>query len=211
MVLSDRAWRKYFAADPTLVGRSVSLNGKSYAVIGIAPPGFNGPVLGQAPEMWVPMALQAEVRPPSAGFVAVSAASNLLSGARDRLAESHRPASRSADHSKRCGKRRRRGAAARSCRSGRESRRRFTVVPLGEGPGMRTAARPLLRALAASVGMVLLIACANVASLLVVRALSVRKSGGRAAGTWRLAVHGWSGNGSPNACCLRLPERWERC
>ena len=50
-VLSDALWRRKFGADPSLVGREVNLDGKSYSVIGIAPPGFQYP---DKTEAWLP-------------------------------------------------------------------------------------------------------------------------------------------------------------
>jgi putative ABC transport system permease protein len=45
-MLSDRAWRDRFGADPTLVGKSIVLDGISYQVVGITPPGFSFPLEG---------------------------------------------------------------------------------------------------------------------------------------------------------------------
>ena len=174
-VVSDDAWRRYFAGDPLLVGRSVTLNGQPYAVIGIAPPGFRGPVLGQAPEFWVPMSLQPELRPPSAGLRRSLGTSNMLAArAPGWISILARLAPHASIDS---------AAAALDVAASRletaypdtNRDRRFGLAPLAEGPGVRTASRPLLRALGAAVALVLLIACANVASLLIVRSLSREK------------------------------------
>jgi putative ABC transport system permease protein len=50
-VLSDTLWRRKFGANPSIVGQQVNLDGKTYAVVGIAPPGFQYPFKTEA---WLP-------------------------------------------------------------------------------------------------------------------------------------------------------------
>jgi predicted permease len=52
-VLSDVFWRRRFDADPNAVGRAVNLNGRSYTIIGVMPAGFQFPVRAQARDIWV--------------------------------------------------------------------------------------------------------------------------------------------------------------
>jgi putative ABC transport system permease protein len=52
VVLSDGTWKRRFGADPSIVGRSIQLNGRAFTVVGVAPPGFRG-VTDEA-EVWVP-------------------------------------------------------------------------------------------------------------------------------------------------------------
>jgi len=175
-VLSYGTWQRRWGGDSSVVGRSISLNGNLYNVIGVAPQGFAGPELGEAPELWVPMAMQPEVRPPSAGALRQRFADMRMLHVRDvrwldmvgRLPEGTSVAD----------------AAAALDVVGRrlqaaypESNRDIsaTAMPLGEGRGLRREARPLLRLLAAAVALVLLIACANVASLLLARAVTRRR------------------------------------
>ncbi len=53
-VLSDKIWRNTFHADPQILGKSITLNSKSYAVIGVMPPAFDFP---PKTELWMPMAI----------------------------------------------------------------------------------------------------------------------------------------------------------
>ena len=63
-VLSRRAWRRYFAADPGVVGRQVTLNGHAVTVIGIMPERFRGAYnYWFAPEIWLPMRALATLEP----------------------------------------------------------------------------------------------------------------------------------------------------
>jgi predicted permease len=175
VIISHAAWTNRFGADAAIVGRSITLNGNSYTVVGVAPKSFTGPILGRAPEIWAPAALQPELRPPSAGLRRSLGGSNMLAarGPRwlntvARLAPGTTLAST---------------AAAADVLSARLEKaypndnrgRRFTVVPLGDGPGVRSSAAPMLRLLSGAVVLVLLIACANVASLLLARAVARRR------------------------------------
>jgi putative ABC transport system permease protein len=175
VVVSHETWTRRFGADPGLVGRTITLNGNPYTVMGIAPRGFTSPVLGRAPEMWAPAALQPELRPPSAGARRSLGHSNLLSerGPRWLNMIARRAPGTTVEST----------LAAANVLGERLERaypdtnrgRRFTIVPLGEGPGVRASTWPLLRQLSIAVVLVLLIACANVASLLLVRAVARRR------------------------------------
>ncbi|HST79803.1 MAG TPA: ABC transporter permease, partial [Verrucomicrobiae bacterium] len=56
VVLSEGLWRNRFGADPTLVGRSIHLDQQGYTVVGIMPAGFGVPVFGSHQEIWIPLA-----------------------------------------------------------------------------------------------------------------------------------------------------------
>jgi predicted permease len=60
VVLGARAWARYFASDTGVVGRTLSLDGLPYTVIGVMPPSFD--YVADAPEAWVPLALTPEER-----------------------------------------------------------------------------------------------------------------------------------------------------
>lgn len=57
VVVGDGLWRRRFAADPHLVGRSLTLNNQPFTVIGIAPPGFAGAQALSKAEIFVPLAM----------------------------------------------------------------------------------------------------------------------------------------------------------
>ena len=171
-VISHVIWQRVFSGDQSLIGQMIVLNSNPYTLIGVAPPGFIGPVLGVATDVWVPTALQPEVDPPSAAVRrsrghsgkfdlrssrGLSVVGRLPSGAnienvasRAEVISSHLETAYPATN----------------------SNRRFIVMPLGEGRGLRVATRPILRQLAGVVLMVLLVACMDVASLLLARAVS---------------------------------------
>ena len=74
VILSDRLWREKFSSDRGVVGRAVALNGQSYAVVGVMPPGFSFPRAEEMPitmslppqtQLWVPLEIPPAPRGPS--------------------------------------------------------------------------------------------------------------------------------------------------
>jgi predicted permease len=69
-VLSYDGWQRRFHADPAIVGRTVLINGHSFQIIGVAPRGFKGTRLfGYWPEIWVPMGMHAVAWPGTEGLL----------------------------------------------------------------------------------------------------------------------------------------------
>jgi predicted permease len=58
VVISDSLWRRSFNADPSLVGRQISLTGRSFTVLAVAPPGFRGLQRGVPTDLWIPVATE---------------------------------------------------------------------------------------------------------------------------------------------------------
>ena len=171
-VISHALWQRAFNADQSLIGQTIRLNSNPYTVIGVAPPAFVGLLLGVATDVWVPTALQPEVDPPSAAVRRSRGHSGVFDLRRSRGlsmvgrlpggARIDQVVSRAEVISNRL----------QTAYPETNRNRRFTVAPLGEGRGLRVATRPILRQLSGAVLMVLLVACVNVASLLLARAAS---------------------------------------
>ncbi|HKY45824.1 MAG TPA: ABC transporter permease [Pyrinomonadaceae bacterium] len=68
VVISQGLWQRRFAADPNVVGRQLLLNGNTFTVIGVLPGGFDGLQLGPIRDLYVPLMMQATMRPPRAGY-----------------------------------------------------------------------------------------------------------------------------------------------
>ena len=60
-VISYKCWQRRFGGDPGVVGKNVIVNGRSYTIIGVAPQGFDGTEVIATSEMWFPMAMQSQV------------------------------------------------------------------------------------------------------------------------------------------------------
>jgi predicted permease len=176
VVLSHTYWTSRFAADPAVVGKTLLVNNNRLTVIGVAQPAFHGTNLGNATQVFVPMRLA----PAVVGGPLTTALEdrrirwlNVFGRLRPGLTPAQAQASLQPFYSSRLAFEEREPAFARASSTVRSEFLRGAIVvqPAGEGKSdlRRQLATPLW-ALMGIVGMVLLIACANVANLLLARA-----------------------------------------
>ena len=152
VMLGDSLWRERFSADPNVVGQNLTLNSKSYTVVGVLPPGFADPTFSPPyAQLWIPLRIPVASSNPSNGGLLCFG--TLKHGVSVRQAEEALTPSLS------------------------ELRREFPkmfmpserahLIPLREMLNRWAGTAVLL--LFGAVGLVLLIACVNVANLLLAR------------------------------------------
>ncbi len=177
VILSDGLWRRRFGGDPGIIGRTIPLQNTAYEVIGIMPPGFEYPVGFARPfELWVPYVVPSDerIRDPHSRSMYLQTIARLKPGVSLRQAQAQMDQI----------------AVAIQKANPEWNKDNFVGVrPLRDHlVGSRTKSWMLL--LLGAVAIVLLIACANVANLLLARATArEREIGIRAAlgaGRWRL-------------------------
>jgi predicted permease len=170
VVLSHGLWARRFASDPEIVGKTMTLNGQPFTVIGVAPRGFQGINALGGPDLWVPTSLHRQVL---SGFLAegfpdrraliFNIVGRLKPGVDLKQAEAELKT-----------------IAARLEKGYPEPNKGRSVVlfPASQAtinPNQRRAFVVAGSVMMTVVGLVLLIACANVANLLLARATARRK------------------------------------
>ena len=158
VVISERFWRQRFGAAPTAVGRGVAIDDRPFTIIGVAPPGFMGTFPGVATDVWLPSVRPGTVpRTDPRTQDGVGLVMGLLS--RDASIETARVELQ--DLSRRMSE----------LNPRRESARGFVLADSrGIHPGIARGIRPFVAGMMGIGGVVLLIVCANVASLVLARA-----------------------------------------
>ena len=68
VVLSHRYWQTRFGSNPNVLDQTMIVNGQSMTIVGVAPAGFDGTTVGVEPKVFVPLTLRAEMQPTWKGF-----------------------------------------------------------------------------------------------------------------------------------------------
>jgi predicted permease len=175
VVLSYSFWRSYFDGDRTIVGRTIALNSQTMTVIGVAQPGFEGVELGVPAKVFVPIMMKTEMTPHSDGLKDrrrrlswVTAYGRLKPGiSLERAQLSLQPLMHSILEMEVQQPEFTRNATAADRQVFLHNR--VELLP-GSENGLREYMRKPLWLLVALTGAVLLLACANLANLLLARA-----------------------------------------
>ena len=165
VVVSYDFWRQRFASDPSLVGKAITLNGHSFSVVGVAPEGFKGTWAGLVPDVWVPLMMQSQTRPGAEQMGRGARWLDMVGRLKDGVTTTQAKAGMSL-------------LARQLEESYPETNRGLgaDVRAASSVPGqMRSAVIGFMAILMFVVGLVLLIACANVGAMMLARANTRRK------------------------------------
>jgi len=154
-IISHRLWQRQFAADPEVLSRTIKLNDKVYTIVGVMPPKFAYPETDT--DIWIPLALDADDRQ-AYGAHYLSVVGRLNPGATVEQAR--------ADMS---------GIAESLAEQHPDMKRGWTVNVVSMLDYAVSDTRPALLVLLGAVAFVLLIACANVANLMLARGAGRQK------------------------------------
>jgi predicted permease len=167
IVIGYAVWQNHFASDPQIVGKTIQINGHPYSIIGVAPPDFTGCAPGLRAELWIPLSMDGDVwgfdRSTHRDIFWLNVLGKLRPGVTNDQAQAELDLLM-------------RGIAERFPEDHRDSPNEISLDPLWRSPfGINVYLYKILPMLLGLAGVLLLLACANVASLLLVRSVGRRR------------------------------------
>jgi predicted permease len=172
-VVSHTWWKNQLGGDPAAIGRTVTIDNVAYTIIGVAPKEFFGTTVGKAPDVWIPLAMEAQLPPAHWNHREDPEWQSLHLIARLKNGVSAEQASAAVNLIFKQSLQEWEGAQARLQEI---QRAHIELTPMSRGRStLRGDFSLSLQVLMAVVGVVLLIACANVANLLLARAAARQK------------------------------------
>ncbi len=167
-LISDGFWKRGFASDPSVVGQTLTLNGLAFDIVGVASAEFSGMFVGLAPDVWISHSSEAYLTPGSVELQDRAGRSTWMKGrlrAGVELAEAQAALDVLASQ-------------LAEAHPTTNAERQFVLMSSNDvrlHPMVDRALIPVAALLMIVVGLVLLIACANLANLLLARAAGRRK------------------------------------
>jgi predicted permease len=167
IVIGYAVWQNHFAGDPQIVGKTIQINRHPYTVVGVAPRDFTGCAPGLRTELWIPVSMDRDVwgfnRPDYRRIFWLNVLGKLRPGVTKTQAQAELNLLM-------------RGIAERFPEDHRDSPNEISLDPLWRSPfGINGYLYKILPMLLGLAGVLLLLACANVASLLLVRSVGRRR------------------------------------
>ena len=172
VVLANRTWVRDFGGSPSALGQTLLIHGQPYTIVGVMPPRFTGMVPMLQPEMWLPLTWVAEVEPagiqdnvPSpTGTTRLDRRGQRWLFVKARLKDGESPERAQANLALIMEQ------LAKAHPKTNEKRPVRVAANVRIHPQADASLRPIAAALMLGVGLVLLVACANVANMLLARA-----------------------------------------
>ncbi|HZM86773.1 MAG TPA: ABC transporter permease [Blastocatellia bacterium] len=170
VVASHSWWQRRFASNPSVIGSTVSIDKTTYTIIGVAPRDFFGTTVGDSPDIWVPLSMEEQLPPGFKGLTNRMFQSLYLIG-RLKPGTSVEQAGAETNLLFKQVLQEYSGAQPSEKRLQDIQQARIELTPAGRGLSeLRREFSLPLKILMIVVGVVLLIACANIANLLMARA-----------------------------------------
>jgi predicted permease len=175
-VVSYEWWEKRFNGDPSAVGKSITIDEVAYTIVGVAPKEFFGTTVGQAPEIWIPLAMEKQLPPAHWDGRNKNDFQSLFVIGRLKDGVSMQQANAAVNLLFKQSLQERAGAQPTTEILQKIQRASVDLSAVGKGLSLlRDQFSLSLKILMAAVALVLLIACANVANLLLAHGAARRR------------------------------------